>query len=211
MVICALSCRFLFNLFGAHLENSHFIEVDEIRMAEGAGNNINTFIPIVGGLSKLLRNDQLNEVNLEYYCCTNLNRFVTNGYSTNGRDYKKCWMVVGRAPDAYKLIVESMEFNQSRAIWGKMKQDHNVEIDRNEAYNLGDLVIAIKSLINSNSSVKIVRKRTQQIQRYGVWRLHVDSQPGCSRLSGQVKNYCRKNAIWLGGSQKDKKIKPNTN
>ena len=38
-----------------------------------------------------------------------------------------------------------------------MKQDYNMEIDKNQAYRLGDLEAAIKSLDNSNSTVKIVQ------------------------------------------------------
>ena len=43
------------------------------------------------------------------------------------------------------------------AVWGMMKKDYNVDIDKNEAYKIGDLITAIKSLINSNSRVKIIQ------------------------------------------------------
>ena len=50
-----------------------------------------------------------------------------------------------------------MEFSLSRQVWGKMKSEHNTEINKNQTYCLGDLAKAFQSLVNSNSQVKILQ------------------------------------------------------
>ena len=89
-LICAVSCKYEYNpngsqdAFDRHLEASHFISIDKIGVAGRDGTSVHPFVPIVGGLSKMPRSDQLNMVNLNFYNDSNVNRFVTGGYASAG-------------------------------------------------------------------------------------------------------------------------------
>ena len=76
--ICVVSCRFLYKPVGggldryeSHIEASHFLDVNEVRISEGSTSNCNPFNPITGGFSKLPANSELNLVNSKHFCDTN--------------------------------------------------------------------------------------------------------------------------------------------
>ena len=95
-------------------------------------------------------------MNINFYNEDNLSNLVTCGYASSGNEYKKCWVLQGRAPDVWKLLSESMAYHQSQQVWGQLKRIHNVDISRNISYCVGDLAAAIMSLVNTNSEVKIL-------------------------------------------------------